>query len=217
MELFEVPNLQEFIKNHPQIKAVLWDMDGTLLNSEHLHAVATKEILGPYLVNFTGDVHELEERCNGLSDAQLIELLSQFCQIDISLEEFVERKNRRFIDIASKYDFKRVLTEEVKSFLIGLHKSGLKLALVTSSEREIVEYLFEKLELNEYFNLILTRNETILTKPSPKPYEMAMERLFLNANECLIFEDSVVGLEAAKQSGCDFYQVKWFHELQGIV
>lgn len=217
MELSHVPSIHKFRESHPKMKAILWDMDGTLLNSEHLHALAAREILAPYFVGFTGDAAEIEKRCNGLSDSQLIEFLSQFCDIKIELNEFVERKNRHFINICSKTDMQRVLIPEIEIFLKEAKEMNLKLALVTSSEKEIVDYLLDRLHLRQYFNLILTRHETIITKPSPTPYLMAMERLLLRPEDCLIFEDSVVGLEAAKASGASFYQVKWFQELQGIV
>lgn len=217
MELLRVPSIKKILEVHPNIKAVLWDMDGTLVNSEHLHALAVREILGPYFAGFTGDVNEIEKRCTGLSDVQLIDFLSQFCDIKIDLAEFLERKNRHLIDIFSKADMKRVLIPEIEGFLKEIKEQKLKLALVTSSEKDIADYLLEQLNLRQYFNLILTRQETVITKPSPAPYLMAMEKLLLSPQQCLIFEDSEVGLEAAKASGAAFYQVKWFHELLGVV
>jgi HAD superfamily hydrolase (TIGR01509 family) len=84
------------------------------------------------------------------------------------------------------------------------------IALITSSERKITEELLRLVGLNDFFNFVLTRDDSLKLKPDPWPYLKALELSGLSQDEVIIFEDSDVGLEAALQSGCHVAKVEWY-------
>lgn len=209
MILYSIPSLSELLQRHPSLKAIFWDMDGTLLNSEYLHALASKDILSDFIKDFKGNIEEVEKKCTGLSDAQVISYLNTLTPISMNGEEFAKKKNEFFLKMDVKKEKWTILNPKIESLLQEAKTKDISLYVVTSSEREVTDHLLSSLELKKYFNRIFTRKETIETKPSPIPYLMALKESGFKENDCLIFEDSEVGVTAATRAHIPFYQVKW--------
>ncbi len=191
------------------IKAVILDMDGTLLNTEPLHAEAIEEVLaqGGYKLS----AHEIEKRFYGVSDTEVHAALAS--NVPFDLNTFLQKKNALIKELIQKYpkeEFKKLLTPGVLTFIGELQKKNIPLALVSASENEVIEAIISHLELKQSFAFFISRQHTHLTKPHSSPYFLALRLLKVRVEEALIFEDSPSGLLAALGTGAQVIQVTTF-------
>lgn len=207
-----VPIYNTLQSQHPKMKAVLWDMDGTIMQTEPLHALCTLEIL-KLDPSFKETYEEVERVCVGETDKKILNHYQQKGFFwDMKLNEFISQKNELIKIKISETPRESIVLPEIIKLIEGLKLSGLKQAIVTSSEKELTEFLLENLDLRKYFDFVITREDTKDNKPSPMPYQYAMNLLKLTPREVLIFEDSKIGLQAAKESKATFFQADWYLE-----
>lgn len=204
--LDKVPSLEEVLFS--KTKALIFDMDGTLLNTELVHAQGLLEI-----IKGTGhSASELLEQFCGVAEPQVFKtLLDKKILSNINFEEFVNQKNSNFEVLLEDKDLlSKLLHTELKELIIEAKNKGIKIALVTASERGTTELFLKKLKLHDLFNIVITRNDTEKTKPDPMPYTTCFKELGIEPDESIIFEDSLTGLAAAKASEANFYKVSWY-------
>lgn len=204
------PKLEDYRTKYPNLKAFLWDMDGTLLKTEELHALASYKCLSKQGQN-KYSLQEIDDICRGEVDYKIYEQLSKDLIKDTDLESFIHQKDQIIIDTLLNNDASSYLAPEILSFLKESKEKELTLVLVTSSEKELTHKLMKALNTLSFFKFIITREDTIENKPSPMPYIHAMNLLNLKPEECHIFEDSKAGLEAARATGCEFTKATWYN------
>lgn len=207
-KLIAVPSIDEL--DLKEIKALIFDMDGTLLNSEILHARALIDLLKESNVEY----ETLLEEFRGVAEPDIFLSLKErgILSQELRFDDFVYKKNEVFKTYLLDPILRdKLLDPKLLTLIIEAKNRGLKIALVTASEKETTEIFFNTLVLNEYFNLILTREDTPQTKPHPDPYLNCFKKLGLNFDEVIIFEDSVTGIESAKLSKAKYYEVSWYY------
>lgn len=206
----EITTYQQLQDQFNESENYLFDMDGTIMNTEVIHAMAINMIIKEESSKEM-DLTELEDLCIGLTDEIVYEKLKKSKHLTtITLHDFLRVKKIFFKDILATVEIEKIFDEKVRNLLEDMVKNNKKVALVTSSEKETTDLLLTHLNLKQYFNIIITREDTKLNKPNPQPYLYAMEKLNLNANNCLIFEDSEPGREAAVNSGAKLFKVDWY-------
>jgi beta-phosphoglucomutase len=191
----ENKQLQNMLKGK---KAVFFDMDGTLLNTEPLHAQALEQTL--WDLGISVDKEILLKKYNGKSDLEVYQDL----KLTIFLQDFLKLKNIHLSHLIDNLTFKevrKIRTKGILPFLHFLRKNNYILAVVSASEDVIVNKLLKKTKLDSFFLKTVSRHDTFISKPNPSPYLQMMRKLKLKTNEVLIFEDSKTGIMAAKNSG----------------
>ena len=204
---------RELKKENPDFDTLLWDMDGTIMETEHLHILATRNILISEGTSQLIEDEKINIICTGNTDSQIYDELILNGLINISLNQFIEKKNKELINILGKTNKQSIISENVQSLIKQNYEMGIKQAVVTSSERVITDVLLDFLDLKRYFNLIVTREDTQENKPSPMPYNHAVNKLNSSREKCIIFEDSIVGMQAAIASGIKAYKADWYPPL----
>jgi len=176
------------------IKAVIFDFDGLIVDTESVWFEAYKEVLQRYEVVLT--LQKFSEVV-GTSD----EILFDF--INLNLKEPIEKKliEQMAKELVDEKLLKPVLRESVEDYLISAKNAGLQIALASSSSREWVESFLKKLTIYEYFSVIKTKDDVKKVKPDPELYLKAIEEIGVQASEAIAFEDSLNGLIAATKAG----------------
>ncbi len=185
------------------IKAVIFDMDGVLINTEPLHFQCWKEAWKENGIEITYDVYK---KCIGSTSEFLMKLIRE-SYTDQFQEEVV--KNRFAVlkrDYIERHGYPTI--PGVPEIIKGLHQSGLLLAVASSSSLVQIQNTLEALNVRNYFQCLISGEMVKHPKPAPDIFLLAAESLNLKPEECVVIEDSTNGCNAAKNAGirCIGYQ-----------
>jgi HAD superfamily hydrolase (TIGR01509 family) len=177
-------------------EAVLFDWDGTLADTRQAILLSFKRALKK---TGTEVPDEFIERRIGIGAKRTFReiLLAKDQQFDdLLIEDLVNEKIRAEIDLSDTIS----LLPGVDSLLKSLH-GKLPLALASMNNRAVIDHLLEKLNLNRYFKVTVTVEEVVHPKPDPEIFLTCASRLGVSPRNCLVVEDSVFGVSAAKAAG----------------
>ena len=174
-------------------QAYLFDCDGTIADSMPLHYLAWKQALNEHECDFP---EELFYRWGGMPVHEIISTLNQKHGLAMPVEEVAVRKESLY------YDFLPRLTAvpEVLEVIEASHGS-LPFAVVSGSTRESVTASLQSLKLLDKFDALVCAGDYRQSKPHPEAFLLAAERLGVAPANCLVFEDTAMGIEAATAAG----------------
>ncbi len=177
-------------------KAIIFDMDGTLVDNMGIHLDIWVDFLAVRGVTVTQE--EFHRRTSGMRNPEIM---------------------RRFIDPNLTDDQVLDLQEEKESLYRKLHAGhmepmpgsieffeaakaqGLKLAVATSAYRPNVDFTLDGLQIRPYFQTVISAEDVVNGKPNPDPFLLAAQQLGVAPEQCLVFEDAESGIEAARRAG----------------
>lgn len=179
------------------IKAILFDMDGVLIEAKDWHYDALNMALKHFGYKITREAHLTT--FDGLPTRKKLEMLGKLYGLPDGLHSIIN-------DIKQKYTIQIAFQNCRPTFnhlraLAHYRKRGLKLAVCSNSIRPTVVNLMELSSLDQYLDLMLSNNDVQKPKPDPEIYTKAMNYFKLQPKECLIIEDNDHGLRAAYASG----------------
>lgn len=184
------------------MKAVIFDMDGVLIDSEALHLYDFRVFLQKHNQNLTNE--ELSEFV-GLDAKTFIGHLQEIWK-PVSLLPSIEE-----IKEGCKYpsdSFQDMLVPHVRFILSHLKKNNIKIAIASSSPYNIIYKMLSINDIDSYFDVIVSGNDVQAKKPSPDIYFETLKRLELPSNDCIVIEDSLVGIQAAINAGLYVIAIK---------
>ena len=177
------------------IKACLFDMDGTLVDSMHIW----KDIDIAFLGRFGYELPpNLQKEIEGMAFKETAQYFKEHFDLPLSIEEIMNCWNEMAF---------RVYSEEIDykpgafAFIKKLKEIGIKTAICTSNSKELVAAVGEHLGFLPYFDTVITACEVGAGKPAPDIYLEAARRVDVSPKECLVIEDIVMGLTAGKRAG----------------
>lgn len=180
------------------IKALILDLDGVICDTAHFHYIAWKRLASEY-------DYELSEADNealkGVSRVDSLILILQWAKKEISPEQFEQdllRKNSWYLDMVEEMGPKDLLPG-VGSFVESAHKLQIPLALGSASKN--AQTVLTKVGLLDAFQTIVDASQISRSKPDPETFKTAAELLGVTPNECIVFEDSLAGIQAALSGG----------------
>eukprot|EP00250_Pteridium_aquilinum_P021528 c25153_g1_i1 orf=340-1332(-) len=197
------------------LKAVLFDVDGTLCDSDSLHYLSFRDILQQ--VGFQGGVPITEEF--------FFDNISGLVNFDIGVSLFPdwEQEKRDKFLIDKEAHFRSIVAQQLKP-VQGLHalchwieKKGLKRAAVTNATRVNAELMISLLGLSNFFEVVIVGDECERPKPFPDPYQKALEHFGLEPDEAFVLEDSSTGIRAAVAAGIAAVGVATGHTDQSLL
>ncbi|MDX3927759.1 MAG: HAD family phosphatase [Shinella sp.] len=175
-------------------KAVLFDMDGTLVDSEALHY----ETLAAAVEDFGYGVPDgFADRITGMTIADCHAALVQEAGFRPTLAQLVDAKYRRYAERASKL----LLRNGTREALAALAGTGAKMAIVSNSDRIIVDVNLRAVGLQAPGLVSVSRNDVRSGKPHPEPYLRAAWLLDVEPSDCVVVEDSAPGARAGLAAG----------------
>ncbi|NVO12261.1 MAG: HAD family phosphatase [Bacteroidales bacterium] len=178
-------------------KAVIFDMDGVLIDSEPLHISVESNMLKELGVPLK---QEMYTRFAGTTSLSMWKTIVEEFKLDKSPEELSAESNHRFINEFLNSD-KVQLFDGVKDVLANLKKKAIPIALASSSSKEIVNAVLGKFELNQYLSAIITGSDVQHSKPHPEIFLTASQKLKIPSSFCVVVEDSPNGVKAAHLAG----------------
>lgn len=180
-----------------KILAVIFDMDGVLVDSEGANINAARKTFRDLGLPLTKDE---EEQIPGRSSRVFVpEFMRQRGITDIAKHERIIAINRQNYDSIWENEVK--LMPDAANVISALSAHGIKLAIASTNRRSRVERFLEKFEFREYFAIIVTGNEVKNLKPDPDLYLLARKELAIPSKHILVIEDTQIGVEAAKNAG----------------
>ena len=185
------------------IKAVIFDMDGVIVNSEPEYQRVELELMNRFHIPYgESDLR----RFTGVNSVLMWrEIKEKFPNLDFTAEEMYEYEARMMRDY---YRSDQIITIKPALELIGyLYESGYKMAVASSSERENVYHVLQRLNISHYFSVIVTNSDVARCKPSPDIYCLAVRLLGVETGEVLVIEDSIAGVASARAAGM---KVVWY-------
>ena len=177
------------------IKACLFDMDGTLLDSMHIWKEIDIEFLGRFGYELPPS---LQREIEGMSFRETACYIKDRFSLPPSIEEIMNIWNEMAFQ---KYSEEIFFKEGAFEFVKMLKEKGIRTAICTSNSRELVNAVAEHLGFMPYFDTIITSCEVGAGKPAPDIYLEAAKRVGVEPEHCLVFEDIVTGLTAGKRAG----------------
>lgn len=177
------------------IEGVIFDLDGTLLDSSWVWDMVDVKFLGDR--GFDVPDNYVEEISPLGAERAAVYTIEKF-----GLDENPDDIVREWIDMAKREYAEDVICKPcAKEYIKKIYNSGIKLAVATSSDRELFLATLEREGILQYFSAIVTVNEVERGKGYPDIYERAAEKLKLNPLRCIVFEDILAGITGAKMGG----------------
>lgn len=179
-----------------KVQAVLWDLDGTLVKSEHLHLDLEREVLASFGVEIEAEAYRTY--VGTTTRAAFTHLLGLADRGD-RVEEALAMKR----SLAPDRIIQRSLpTRGVEDVLRDIPMRTHRFALVTSAERYVAEGLLDRFGWSWRFETVVTADDVDSPKPDPQPYLLAAERLGIAPDRTLAVEDAPNGIRSARSAGC---------------
>jgi HAD superfamily hydrolase (TIGR01509 family) len=174
------------------LSAVIFDLDGVLADSETWWSQIDAKLLAEYSVTYHGEHHK---NVIGVSYRIVVEFYKKAFGLSAPTEEMMRRRG----EIATEFFANRVgLFPKVKELLEELRLMKLHLAVATSSVSASARPFLDRHQLNGFFEVIVTGEDVEHGKPAPDIYLCAAEHLGIPADACLVVEDALPGVAAAK-------------------
>ncbi|MDP3970446.1 MAG: HAD family phosphatase [bacterium] len=187
-----------------EFKGILFDLDGTLLESERLHYNAFVQAMEEFGYNFEeiaknfpveGNFRELFRKVAGklkFSDEQYETIYERKMEITLTTP-------------AGEID----KIDGVFSFLEYIFETGIPMGVVTNSDREYAENTLSIHDMSQYFSELITANDLLNPKPAPDGYLKGAELLNVNPNDIIVFENTDTGISAAKAAGMSVIAIRF--------
>jgi len=179
-----------------RVEAAIFDMDGLMVDTEGLYFQAESEVARRHGKPFTVEVMQ---KMMGHKASQSIQVMMETLGIEGSAKEIEALRDSLYTDLLM-----RGVTpmRGLLDLLDWLEANRYRKAVATSSKPIFKDIVFDHLDLHNRFEVVVTAQEISEGKPSPEIYRLTLGRLGLLPRQCIVLEDSVPGLRAAKEAGC---------------
>ena len=179
------------------IKAVLFDHDGTIVDSEAIHFRLWDELLTSYGIPFP--LSDFETRFVGLPSAQIAAHIVSDYKSPVDAETLFRKKSAMIQDYLVDNAFP--LIDDALAVFQSLKAAGFTLGVVTGAPRLNIDSTIAAYDLATYFDTVVCGDDVLNNKPAADPYVLATKRLGLTPEQCIAIEDSETGLQAAVSAG----------------
>lgn len=192
-----------------EIKAVLFDMDGVLIDAKDWHYEALNKALGLFGIEISRYDHLTT--FDGLPTKVKLQMLSKRYYLPEELHPFINEVKQSY---TAELVYQRCHPMFHHEYALSkLHNQGYKIAVCSNSIRNTIELMMERSGLNKYIDLIISNEDVKKAKPDPEMYTTAIEKFGLKPKECVVVEDNPNGIQAGKASGAYVLEVATVYDV----
>jgi beta-phosphoglucomutase family hydrolase len=178
------------------IEAVIFDMDGVIIDSEPIHKVINDKIYKELSIEVTDEEYM---SFIGVTGVRMWSYLKEKHGLKPTVEELIQLQYERNIENLKTSKEKPI--PGVVEFLTSLKTAGIPAAVASSSKLEVVEMVMKLFNIRDYFKLVVGGNNVKKGKPDPEIFLLAADKLGVSPKNCIVVEDSANGVRAAKAAG----------------
>ncbi|WP_373513065.1 beta-phosphoglucomutase [Persicitalea sp.] len=181
-----------------ELKACLFDLDGVIVDTAQFHYLAWRELANGLGFDLTVAQNE---QLKGVSRVESLEIILKIGAVELDAEtknRLAATKNERYLELCQKMSSEDVLPG-VQVFLDSLIQEGIKIGLGSASKN--ARLILAQIGMTRYFATIVDGNRITKGKPDPQTFLMGAEDLKVKPINCIVFEDAIAGIKAAKAGG----------------
>lgn len=182
----------------PGVGAAIFDFDETMIDLEAQHAAASEELCR----EMGSDYDEIPESSRNASGRRIIDDVCEMREFFVwkePLERLLARRQELFDEACRRSELR--LMPGVEKVVRALHGKGITLAVTSSAVRASIEEILRRFALLDFFAAIVDGSEVRHGKPDPEAFIVTASTLGVKLEECIVFEDSTVGVQAARAAG----------------
>jgi beta-phosphoglucomutase len=195
--------------NSPMIKAVIFDLDGVLIDATEWHFDSLNDALRVFGYEIKREEHLTT--FNGLPTSEKLRLLSEKNNLPAGLHPIIQNLKQKF---TNEKIFQACTPDHAKQVMLKhLKNKGYKLACCSNALKDSVLHMLQSAHIINYFDEIIGNDEGFKPKPAPDIYIAAFKRLKVKPQDTIIVEDAAHGIEAAKESGAKVMAVRGYHDV----
>ncbi len=188
------------------MKGAIFDMDGVVVDNHQYHFKAWMAFAQKYKFNLNAEIYR--DTFNGKTNADLFKII--FGSVtDEQMKTLADEKEGMYQELYLEH--MRAHTGLVE-FLEYLKAQKIKIALGTSAPTGNVDFTLDRLKLRHFFEVIVDGSQVERGKPDPQVYQLCAMKLGLDPKFCVVFEDSLAGLESGERAGCRIVGVATSHK-----
>lgn len=192
------------------IKAFLFDLNGTMIDDMEYHANAWSDILNNDLnAGLTYD--EVKAQMYGKNDEVLARIFGENYFRPQQVQELSIEKERRY-QMAYRPNLK--LIDGLRQFLEESKQEGINMAIGSAAIPFNIDFVLDNLDIRDYFSAIVSADDVAVSKPNPETYLKCAKELKVKPEECLVFEDAPKGVEAAQNAGMNAVVLTTMHRIE---
>ena len=192
-----------------KIKAILFDMDGVLIEAKDWHYEALNRALRLFGLEISRYDHLTT--FDGLPTKVKLKMISKRFFLPESLHTFINEVKQSYTAELIHERCHPLFHHEYA--LSKLHQEGYKIAVCSNSIRKTIELMMDKAELTPYLDLIVSNEDVTKAKPAPEMYQTAIGKFGLQPEECIVVEDNPNGIQAGKASGASVLEVATVYDV----
>jgi len=193
------------IEIHPGIKGLIFDLDGTIADTMPAHFIAWRDTLKKHGIDFTID---LFMELAGIPLYGTVEKLNEMFNKSIDPVQMGEEKEDIF-----RATIHRTKVIEPVADIIRKYHGKLPMSVGTGGQRSIAEQTLKVVGMDSYFDILVTSDDITHPKPHPETFLKCAEQMGIAPHECQVFEDGVLGMNAAREAGMKVTDVTKYYEV----
>ncbi|MFA6271638.1 MAG: HAD family phosphatase [Patescibacteria group bacterium] len=188
-------------------KAVIFDHDGVIIDNQPAQKLAWKKLFDEY--GFTISNEEMSQNIRGRSTFEGLKKLFRGRFSDNELLAIAKRKEQLYTDIFQK-DFRAV--KGFNALVEDLNRNNIPMAIATSTTNELLNYSIKRMQIGNFFDVIVTAENISKSKPDPQIYLVTASKLKIEPADCIVFEDSFSGIRSARAAGMKVILMETTHK-----
>jgi len=187
------------------IKAIIYDLDDLMVNSNPLHIEAWDILLSKFNYKLDDLPKEFHSKFIGMRVIDISKEIIKALNLNVEIESFYKERINIFLELVRE---KVGAMSGLLNSLKLVKEKGLKIAIASSGTKEYIQLILSKFDINDYFDTVVSGDDVKIGKPDPETYLVIAKKLGFKAEECLVLEDATAGIESAKAAGCKCIAVR---------